>query len=305
MMLIYTFIALALLACESVPTPVTGSIETPQPVYAAAQATLDYGQSQMEELSHQATVVGLNMAQAANAAAQATLDDNQRQMMELAYQATAVSLNMAQAAATQQFITEQTQTAWNATATAQSQAATATYSAYALNVTQTSQAQTMLGVHAAHTAQANATQTAYSLTATPWAAFQADIVRTRNKAERRALWEEFVVTPLKVILSTLIVLLLIAGGVMAYRRLMPVLELRLRTISRDNHSPLLLVDGMIVDPAPHYRRLIPQEPRQAYLPQLPSGGSAQVEIFSPSEPSVACWIIEAEQALRPDGRIQP
>ena len=112
---------------------------------------------------------------------------NQRQMMELAYQATAVSLNMAQAAATQQFITEQTQMVWNATATAQSQAATATYSAYILNVTQTAQAQAILDVQATQTAQANATLTAYSLTATPWAALQAEIVRTRNESESTGL----------------------------------------------------------------------------------------------------------------------
>jgi hypothetical protein len=168
-----------------------------QAEYAAAQATLDSGQSDMMELSHQATVVSLNMEQAANAAAQAKLDDNQRQLMELSIQGTEISQNMAQAAATQQFITEQTQMAWNATATAQSQAATATYSAYMFNVTQTAQAQAILDVQATQTAEAKATRTAYSLTATPGAAIQADIVRARNEAERRALWGEFVVTPLK------------------------------------------------------------------------------------------------------------
>jgi hypothetical protein len=289
-MLIFIFIAVALLACESITAPGTGSIQTSQP-YAAAQSTLDSGQSQMMELSHQATVVSLNMEQAANAAAQSTLDYNQQQMMELAYQATAVSLNMAQAAATQQFITEHTQMAWNATATAQSQAATATYSAYILNVT--------------HTAQVHATQTAYSLTATPWAAIQEDIVRTRNEAERRAWWGDFVVTPLKVILSTLVVLLLIVGGVMAYRRLMPVLELRLRTIWRDNDSHLLLIDGMIVDPAPPHRQLTQREPHQATLTRRSNFETPQVEITDPSEPSVINWITEAEQKLRTDGWIQP
>jgi len=362
LILFLTFIALALLACESFYAPVTGSIETPQP-YAAAQSTLDYGQSQIEELSHQATVVGMEMDQAVNAAEQATLDYNQRQMMELAYQATAVSLNMAQAAATQQFISEQTQMVWDATANAQSQAATATYSAYSLNVTQTAQSQAILDVHAVetaqalaatqqfdteqtqiawnaeataqsqaatatyaayilyvtqtaqsqaildiqttHTAQANATLTAYSLTATPWAAIQADIVRTRNEAERRALWGEFVVTPLKVILVALVVILLIVGGVMAYLRLMPVLELRLRTISRYNDSPLLLVDGKIIDLEPPYRQLMQRGLRLLKRPQLPSDGTPQVEIVGPSEPSVINWITEAEQKLHSDGRIQP
>ena len=300
--LIFIIGMLLLLACESTPMP--GYNGTPQPVYDAAQSTLDYGQSQMKELSHQATVVALNIAQSANAAEQATLDYNQRQLMELAYQATAVSLNMAQAAATQQFITEQTQMAWNTTAIAQSQAATATYSAYILSVTQTAQAQAMLDVQATQTAQANATATAYSLTATPFAAVQAEIVRTRNEFERRALWEEFVVTPLKVILSTLVVLLLIVGGVMAYRRLMPVLELRLRTISRDNDSPFLLVDGMIVEPDPPHRRLTQRELRLLKHPRPPSDHALQVEIIDSSEPSVTNWITEAEQKLRSDGWIQ-
>ncbi len=276
----------------------TGSIETPQPEYAVAQATLDYGQSQMNELSHQATVVGLNMAQAANAAEQATLDYNQRQMMELAYQATAVSLNMAQAAASQKFIAEQTQMIWNATATAQSSAATATYSAYMLNVTQTAQAQAILDIHATETAQAIAVLTAIPLTVTPLAETQAAILFQQRKYERQSFWGE-IVTPLKVVLTTLVILLLIVGGILAFRRFMPVLEFRLRNPrGNGNVSPLILIDGMIVDHDPHHRRLTPREPRQAYFPQLPSDGPAQVEIVSPSEPFITRWITEAEQALR-------
>jgi hypothetical protein len=298
-------LALALLACESTTAPVTGYFDTPQSGYAAAQSTLDYGQSQINELAHQATVVGLRMDQAANAAEQATLDYNQRQMMELAYQATVVSLNMAQAAATQQAITEQTQIAEDGISTAQSQAATATYAAYGFIVTQTAQAQAILDVHAAHTTQANATRVAYSLTATPHAAIQAEIVRARNEADRRALWGEFVVTPLKLFLLTVVAILLIVGGVLAYQRLMPALEFRLRTVSRHNDSDLYLLDGMIVDPAPPHRQLTPSGPRQADHPHFPGNEMPPVEIVDPSEPSVVNWIAEAEQKLRSTGRIQP
>jgi hypothetical protein len=122
MMLIFCLLILTSMACESTtplvsvqpfgtPSPfwTPAPFWTPSPYsqvalqaeYAAAQSTLDYGQSQMKELSHQATVASLNMAQAANAAKQATLDYNQRQIMELAYQINAISQNMAQAAATQ------------------------------------------------------------------------------------------------------------------------------------------------------------------------------------------------------------
>jgi hypothetical protein len=306
-LLILTFLAVVLLACESAPQPpVPGTFGTPQPGYAAvaAQSTLDYGQNQMNELYHQATVVGLNMAQAANVAEQATLDYHQRQMMELAYQATVVSLNMAQAAATQQFIAEQTQMVWNATATAQSQAATATYSTYILNVTQTAHAQAILDNHATETAQAIVALTAIPLTITPLAATQAAILFQQKKYERQSFWRE-IVTPLKVVLTTLVILLLIVGSILAFRRFMPVLEFRLlNPPGNGNISPLFLVDGVIVDLDPRHRRLIPSEPRQAFIPQLPSDATPQVEIIGPTEPSIINWVTEAEQKLRADGRNQ-
>jgi hypothetical protein len=148
-----------------------------------------------------------------------------------------------------------------------------------------------------------ATRTADSLTATPFAAIQADIVRTRNEAERRALWDEVVVTPLKVILFTVVVILLITGGVKAYQRLMPVLELRLRTISHYENRPSLLVDGMnVVDLDSHDRPLTPGESLQTYLLQISNDKAVQVEIVGPSEPSVTNWITEAEEKLRTDGK---
>ena len=82
---------------------------------------------------------------------------------------------------------------------------------------------------------------------------------------------------------------------------MPVLELRLRTISRDNDGDLLLVDGMIVDPDPLHHRLTQQELRLLEHPALPSDETPQVEIVGSSEPSITNWIIEAEQKLRSDG----
>jgi hypothetical protein len=303
--MIFTFMALALLACDAGTAPVPGYFGTPQPAYSSAQSTLDYGQSQMQELSHQGTMVALDNAQAANAAEQSTLDNNQRQRMELAYQATAVSLNMAQAAATQQFITQQTQIAWNTTAIAQSQASTAIYSAYVLNVAQTAQAQAILNVQATQTAEANATRTAYSLTATPLAAMQADIVRTRKASERLALWGEYVVNPLKIFLITLVVLLLVVGGVIAYWRLLPVLELRLRTVAydNDNRGPSVLVDGKLMDPDPTSNNRITQQGlRLLKSSRLYSDKAVQVEIIGSSEPSVSNWIIEAEQELRKNNR---
>jgi hypothetical protein len=306
---------MVLIACES--TTPTGAVSpfafpvlTPSPLfgvnqeveYAAAQATLNSGNSDIMELSHQATVVSLNLQQAANAEVQAQLDDNQRRLMELSIQGTEISHNLAQAAATQQFITEQNQMAWDAAISAQSQAVTATFTAYLFIVTQTAQAQAILDVQATQVAQAKATRMAYSLTATPFAALQADIIRARNEAGRRALWGEFVVTPVKLILTTLVVLLLLLGGVVAYQRLMPLLELRLRTISRYDDSPLLLLDGVLVDPNPQDHRLTPDGSLQANLPQISSDQAVQVEVVGPTEPSIVNWIAEAEHKLRSGGR---
>lgn len=313
-MMIFLLLFLALLACESAtgpgtpyayPTftplppwiPVPLPNDNPEAANGAAQATLAAGQQELADLSHQATVISLNKNQAAQAAAQITIDYNQRQLMELAIRGTEVSQNMAQAAATQRFIAEQTQRVWDATATAQSQAATATYSAYTFRVIQAAQAQAILDVQNAQTAQADATQRVYALTATPWAAIQADIERTQNQANRRAWWAEFVVNPLRVILGSAVVLLLIVGGLLAYRRLMPVLELRLRTIARSNNSSVLLMDGMTVSPDPPYRRLTRWVLRQPSLPPYPSDETPQVEIIEPSDPSIVNWIVEAEQKL--------
>jgi hypothetical protein len=92
---------------------------------------------------------------------------------------------------------------------------------------------------------------------------------------------------------------------MAYRRLLPLMELRLRTVSRHNDSDLCLLDEVIVDPAPPQRRLTLSKPRQAEYPHFQEGEMPQVEIVVPSEPSVVNWIAEAEQKLRSTGRTQP
>lgn len=232
----------------------------------------------------------------AYAAAQSTLDYNQRQLVELSIQGTEISQNNDKAAATQQFITEQTQMAWDIQATAQSQAATATYSAYVLNVTQAAQAQAILDFHVVETAQANATLDAYRLTATPWAALQAEITRAQNESDLRDWWGSYVVTPIKIILVTVVAILLIAGGVKAYLWFM--LGLRLRTILPNNDNPLLLVDGTIVEPGPPYYQPKKAASHRPNPVQPASDGTPQVESIAPSDASIINWISEAEQELR-------
>ncbi len=241
-------------------TTVPGKIASPIPAYENAQATVDYGQSQLSDLSRKATELSLNMSQAENAAAQSTKDANHRRKIELDYQATVVSLNITQAAATQRFITQQTKIARDATTAAQSSAATTTHSAYLMNVTQTAQAQAALDSLAQQTAQsaaaltaypltatysahelnvsetgqaqmvlyAQATQaaqaietlTAYPLTATPFAVTQAALLMQQYDREQQSFVNR-VVKPLIPILAVLDLVLFIVWIVWAFRRFLP------------------------------------------------------------------------------------
>ena len=352
-LLILTFMAQMLMGCASrsinmpefSPTPVhaasaPGIIESPNPAYAYAQATIDYGQSQLLDLSRKATEASLNMSQAANAAALSTQDYNQRQKMDLDYQATVVSLNITQAAATQKFITQQTKMARDATAVAQSSAATAAHSAYLLNVTETAQAQAILdgqalqtaqaaadltaypltatylaheqnvtetvqaqvilNVQAAQTAQAIATLTAYPLTATPFAVTQAALLMQKYNGEQQSFVDK-VVVPLLPILATLVLLLFILVIVLANRRFITMPWTRRLRTARGNSSPLIMIDGVIADHDPRHQRIIPSELTPPNPPKLLSENTVHVEIVNATEPPVAHWITEVENKLASEG----
>jgi hypothetical protein len=214
--------------------------------------------------------------------AQSTLDRGWNELDEISRQGTAVSIEMAQAAATQQAILEQTRFASNAEAVALDQAATekslddaATQAAYNLSITQTAQAQAILDVQAAQTAQVNATGTAFSLTATPLAALQADLARIQAEADQVARWENYVVAPLKAAFWLAAGLLLIVGVLLAYRWLMG--------------APIPVVQ--VIQPIKQ-RALQLIKPRRRL-----NDGALRVEIVGPSDPSVVNWIAEAEEKL--------
>jgi hypothetical protein len=288
-MLILTFMAQMLLGCASMAaatpefSPAPGHaalappvIESPNPAYAFAQATMDVGQSQLLDLSRKRTKVSLDMSQAANSAALSTQDYNQRQKMDLDYQATVVSLNIAQAAATQKFIAQQTKIARDAAAAAQSSAdvatqsarlvngtqtaqaqaivdaqvaqtdqalagltaypITATFLANERNVTETSQAQVILNAQEEQTAQAIAVLTANPLTATPLAAAKAALLMQEYDREQQSFVDR-VVTPLIPILATLDILLFILAIILAYRRFISMPQPRRFRIASVNVTP--------------------------------------------------------------------
>ncbi len=239
-------------------TPSPGSENSHEASYAAAQATLTAGQNRAMELSHQATVVSLDMEQAAAIAAQATIDYDQRRMMELSIEATEVSLNMSRAAATQQFIQDQAQLAQNATTADQSQAATATAqsqaatviahnqavaatatAAHILRVTETAQAQAILVGHAAETRAGARHADSLSVDSHTARRRPAYIVRTREGRERRALWGGVPPGPPVAVLTTWSLSYSLSAEFWPSDRLMPVLEYRLRNPrGSGNASPL-------------------------------------------------------------------
>ena len=145
---------------EASPSPPGYYVNSADPAYDFAQATMDYGERQLLELDREATEISLNMIQAANDAALSTQEYNRRLQMELDYQATIISLNITQAAATQEFIAQQTEISRDSTVVAQSTAEASTQSANLVNVSQTAHAQAILGAQVLQ-----ATQDAEALTA--------------------------------------------------------------------------------------------------------------------------------------------
>lgn len=349
MLLILTFVVLMLLGCTSIAsiTPavsagrtvsVPGKVESPNPAYALAQATIDYGKSQLLDLSRKATGVGLDMSQAANAAAMSTQDYNRRQKADLDYQSTLVSLNMAQAAATQSFIVQQTKMVRDATVAAQNIAAasthsaeqlnitrtaqaqaildaqafqtvevlaamtayplTATSAAHVLNITETAQAQVILNVQATQSAQRMATLTAYPLTATPFAVTQAALLMQQYEREQKSFVDR-VVAPLIPILVILVILLLILGMILAYRRFMLAPQLLHHRIGDGNSSPGPAIMIDAVLVDP-----VPQLPsalRPPNPPHLPVENIAHVEIVNASDLPIVHWIAEVENQLATKG----
>ncbi len=260
------FSGLALLGCSPYVEPVAMPIQAPQ-LYADAQSTLDSGENQLENLSDQADA--------------------------LSDQANVVGQEMDDAAATQQSITVQNQAALVAEATSQSEAATAAFLSDLLNATQTAQAQAELAL----ISQTNATQQAFSLTATTGAALMAAAAQKQDEAEQKARWTTFVVNPVKAaLLILLVVLVVVVGGMFAWR-LFQALEIH---PPADHEHTLLRVDGVIVQPAaaPIKQRVL----RLLNTSQSPE--TPRVEILSPTEPSIINWITEAEQKLRSGEGVQ-
>lgn len=139
---------------------------------------------------------------------------------------------------------EATAAAWSYGATATQAAAQAT--AQAAQATATAQALQVQGTATAGAALEQ-TATAYPPQATATQAALNELVRLDTERERAARWAAFV-APIQAIAPTALffvaLVLILAGAVLAYRRLMPVLELRLRTLPRGPHDAPLVLFGL-------------------------------------------------------------
>ena len=199
------------------------------------------------------------------ATAEAATAEATRQAATMQAQATQAAIGQTATAASDQTTATQAALWSQATSTAQAWAMLETRSAATAYWASTAQAGTASALQTAQAGAAQASQTAqagtvsaiqtataWPVTATPLAATQAAIARAQAEAERRAYWSRFaepfqVIAPWLLLFATLGILL--AGAMLAYRRLMPVVEMRLRTVSRGgNDAPLILLPNMIVDP---------------------------------------------------------
>jgi small neutral amino acid transporter SnatA (MarC family) len=308
--LVFTLMAQMLLGCTDFPSTIPEDSTTTKPLgspnsdYFSAQATIDSGQSQLLDLSYKATQVSLEMAQAANVAAELTQEFIQRQKLDLDYQATIVSRNITQAAATQQFILRQTQIAMDATAVAQSNAATAAQSAYLVSVSQTAQAQALLDARVAQTDQAVAAMTAYPMTATPFAMTQAALLMQQYDREQQSFADR-VVAPILPFLIILVLFLFILLATLFFLRIIPMpWSRRLRITAGNDHSlPMTTVDGVLADHDPGFDSSISYDLALSNPPELSGQKTVCVEIVNPAEPPFAHWIAEVEQQLNDQGGI--
>ncbi len=165
--------------------------------------------------------------------AQSTLAAGEEELRSLAIQSTKLALDLTQAAATEAAFLQETVQAQNATATAQVEEHTATQQVIQATATaqelQTLTAAQTQAAHATHTTQIELTATAWPQTATPLAATQAAVVAAAIQTERRLYWSQYVV-PFWVFIGAVVLVLLVVAIGYAFKRLLPVLELRARTI---------------------------------------------------------------------------
>jgi len=172
--------------------------------------------------------------------------------------------------------------------------------------TQTAQAQAILDARVQQTGQAVAALTAYPMTATPLAETQAALLLQQYDRERQS-FEDQVVIPLIPFMIILVIVLLILGVVLVYRRLMQQNRIyRPRYLpSMDASPPLPLIDAVIVDQESRVPQESPRQLPEVSLPDLVRLTQNQVEIVEATEPPFSHWISDLEYQLAAEGKQAP
>ena len=217
-------------------------------------------------------------AQSAQVNAQNTITSGQAIASNLNLTVTAIGLQqlqndmaLTQAAFTQQAQAHQTATARINTATAQA----------AIVVTNNAQSTA--------THQAIASATAWPQTATPLAATEIAIIAKAADTERRRYWATFV-SPFLLFLSATVLITIIVGVVTTFRRLLPVWELRTRTI----FSP----DGEIVTILPAEEEIKALMPGRSFGAAMHSGKDKTIISGVASDPILQDRVVARNQAAR-------
>lgn len=179
-------------------------------------------------------------AEAIQTQAQATLAAGQAQIGVLDITKTAIALEgeMLNQRGTAQAL-EQAQINANLTQAAGTQSVFAT---------QTAQSDATAWANGTATQNANVSATTWAITQTPLAATQQAITLQAERDASEAYWAQFTI-PFWSFLGLILVIIVVSLLVLAYRRLIRVLDLRLRIIQRGEHNaPIVMLDHMIIDP---------------------------------------------------------
>jgi hypothetical protein len=227
-------------------------------------------------------------AQATIAAAQAAKAEADLAQAFLLVTQTAASMAQTAAAGTEQSFTRQTEQSIALTATERSAQTTAT-----------AQAEATLAGQSTATAAVIQTAAAWPLTATPLAATQVAIVAQAQETERRAYWQQFVI-PFWVFIGAICLTTFLILVVLTYQRLIPTIELWLRTRHGPDGETLILLEK---DHGIHI--LQPGRNFGAALLNRPDG--VQVDGIAPAGAEWQDRVVGREQAVKlahmlPDSR---
>ncbi|RLF27112.1 MAG: hypothetical protein DRN14_05795 [Thermoplasmata archaeon] len=224
-------------------------------------------------------------AQSAQVDAQNTITSGQAIASNLNLTATAISLqqlqnNMAltQAAFTQQAQAQQTETAQADRATEQAA------------MVSTSDAQ----FTATH--QAIVSATAWPQTATPLAATEIAIIAEATEIERRLYWSRYA-SPFLLLLGAIVLIAMIVGVIIAFRRLLPVWELRLRMTT----SP----DGETITYLPAGEEIKALMPGRSFGSAMHSGKEETTISGVASDPVLQDRVVARNQAIRLTAPLPP